>query len=221
MVISRLTQDKKCLRARLMAFLAGDGGVYFRKRKNQRGSSSYELLFCPDHKSLLDLFVQATKVLYQKTPNVHDYGRYYKARVFSKEAYTDLMRDSQYGKLTWRVPREFLKTKKMKKEWLRAFWDCEGYVGRRQLQVQSVNEIGLIQVRKLLREFNVESNLYNYKRANPNWNINHILSISSRPAIWQFFKNVGFNHEVKAAKLSLMFNASVPESGKWARLEQQ
>ena len=70
----------------------------------------------------------------------------------------------------WRVPFEFLKTREMKSEWLRGFFDAEAHVNKQnKIQIQSVNKNGLQDVKDLLKSIGLEpSKIYEYKRKNKN-----------------------------------------------------
>ena len=89
-------------------------------------------------------------------------------------------------------------------------------MGKKCIQIQSVNEKGLLSMQKLLGEFDIKSNFYTYQRKNKNWNTNYLLFILRKESIYKFFKNIGFNHPVKQEKI---FNMPACRNGKRARLE--
>ncbi len=190
-------------KSRLMGFLSGDGGVYVRKEKN--GRLHHDIVFFPDHKSMVPLFVEAFKLLYLKKPKTKIMKNFYQVRVQSKNACDDLLKDGKFKTLEWNVPREFLFNKESKAEWLRAFFDCEGYVSKKRLQIQSVNKEGIYQIKTLLEDFRIESKIYTYKRKNRNWNINYILNINKKDSRQRFLKEIGFNHKIKLMKLKQQF----------------
>lgn len=199
----------KVLKARLMGFLAGDGTVGIRKENKRKNSTHHDIAFYPDHSSMIGPFIEAFTYLYLKTPLVRKKINHYSVKVSSKFACLDLIKTTEFGLYKWKVPFNFLDTKKSKSEWLKAFFDCEAYVGNNHIRVQSVNKYGLKQVKMLLEELGIESKMYKYERKNKNWNTNHILSINRR-MMAKFLNTVGFNHLLKYKKLTC---ASVPESG--------
>lgn len=87
-------------------------------------------------------------------------------------------------------------------EWLRAYFDCEGYVGKNVIHIQSVNKKGIEKIHELLKEFNIESKIYKYQRKNKNWNTNYLLYILKKESRLNYLKEIGFNHLIKFQKLS-------------------
>ena len=195
------TKKYKLLKARLLAFLAGDGSVSIRNEKGKANSVHYDISFYPDHPSLTNPFFEAFTYLYIKKPKVRAGNNYFIIKVTSKFACMDLLKISPLGSMTWRVPFNFLSTKECKKEWLRAFFDCESSILKDQIQLQSVNQIGLNEVKELLQEFGIESKIYQYKRKNKNWNTNYLLCIMKKDMRRKFLNTIGFNHVVKKEKL--------------------
>ena len=85
---------------------------------------------------------------------------------------------------------------------MRAFFDAEAYVNDKRICVQCVNKKGILQIHELLKQFNIESSLYTYRRENPNWNVNYHLVIQKKHARNIFLKTLGFNHKEKMRKLN-------------------
>jgi len=185
--------------ARICGFLAGDGSVYI--NKGGKNSYHYNICFFPDHISLVKTFVKSFNFLYPLTPRIKKIKKYYRLRLKSKLIYRNLTSFSNFGVLKWNIPLAILKTKELKKEWLRAFFDCEGCVGKRAIQVQSVNKKGLYSVQRLLRELDINSKMYIYQRKNKKWNINYILMILGKENIKKYIQLIGFNHSEKLKKL--------------------
>ena len=206
------SKDYKILKSKLFGFLAGDGSVLIRKEKKSKVTTHHDIAFYPDHDSLIDVFIHAFTYLYMKKPTIKYRGNHYSLRVSSKQVCLDLLKNAKFGTHTWEVPLDFLDSIECKKEWLRAFFDCESYVGKRQIQLQSVNKKGIFQVKNLLEEFGIESKIYKYERKNKNWSTNYILCIGKKDSRKQFLNKVGFNHRSKLGKLEKQF-ASVTESG--------
>jgi intein/homing endonuclease len=182
---------------------------------DHRGKIHHSFAFYPDHYSLLPPFLEAVKYLYLESPRIEDLHTYYRIKVCSQAACLDLLKVGQYGSLTWVVPFELLTTLELKREWLRAFFDCEAYVGKAHIRVQSVNRQGLHNIGALLGEFGIECKFYTYTRKQVTWNVNYILNISKIDSRRRFLKEIGFNHANKQEKLI----ASVAESGQRASLE--
>ena len=196
-----------------MGFLSGDGSVGIRKENKRNNAIHHDIAFYPDHFSMIGPFIEAFTYLYLKKPLVRKKKNHYSIKVSSKFACLDLIETVDFGLHKWRVPFSFLNTTDSKIEWLRSFFDCEGYVGNRDIRVQSVNKKGLQQVKKLLGELGIESKMYKYERKNENWNTNYILSIMKKDHRKMYLNKIGFNHILKLNKLKLQFQASVPESG--------
>lgn len=195
------------MKARLHAFLVGDGCVCVNREKN--GSMHHSFSFYPDHESLISLFVEATEYLYCKRPTVRQAINHYRLKVCSQFACEDLLQIGKYGSLDWHVPLELLNTRELKREWLRAFFDCEAYVNQKYLRIESVNKSGIQEVCALLAAFGVHTNFYTYIRKNTNWNVNYILCTGKKESRRRFLKEIGFNHPIKQEKLI----ASVAEPG--------
>jgi len=103
------------LTARLCGYLAGDGSLCFRTEKDN-GREHHDIRFYPDHKSLVSLFVNTFYRLYAKKPSVKELEKHYRIHVSCKFAYKDLSNLSNFGTMTWRLPR-FIKTRKLQIEW--------------------------------------------------------------------------------------------------------
>ncbi len=187
------------LKTRLNAFLAGDGSVFLR-RKNSR-ILHYAISFYPDEKNMLDCYLAALKELYLKEPRVDNRGMYYSVRTVSKFAVLDLLRDGNFGSMSWRVLLSLLKNRRLKIEWLRAFFDCESHVARKCIQLQGVNRVGIYQIKDLLGGIGIDSRIYEYDRKKENWNMNYILCIAPKENRQRYLNTVGFNNLKKLESL--------------------
>jgi len=110
----------------------------------------------------------------------------------------------QYGpikSLEWTIPN-FCNSKQKKREWLRAFFDCEAHVNKQSICVQSVNKQGLEQIKQCLQEFNINALTYKYERKQKNWNTNYLLFIFRKKDRQRFLKVIGFTHHKKLERLS-------------------
>jgi intein/homing endonuclease len=75
------------------------------------------------------------------------------------------------------------------------------YVGKTEIRVQSVNKKGLLELQKILLQFQIKSNFYSYERKQKNWKTNYHLAIMRRGSRVKFLKYIGFNHIKKLQKL--------------------
>jgi len=198
--------DKTLHKARLMGFIAGDGNLDIRREKARPWVTHHDIRFYPDDDKMLSCFKESFKTVYGKEISyVKEHEKYKTARVCSKFACLDLTSITKFGTKTWKIPLSFLKTKRMKKEWLRAFFDCEAYVGKGRICVQSVNKQGILQIKNLLESFNIRSRVYEYERKQKNWSTNHLLFILDKKSRHTFLKEIGFNHQSKQKKLEEQF----------------
>lgn len=157
--------------------------------------------FYPDHPSIVGPFVEAFSKVYGKIPTVRSYGTHFCVSITSKTVVSDLLKESAYSSLGWYVPKWILKSKNYSKEWLRAFFDAEASVSKYDVRVQSINKSGLLQVKSMLKLFNIKTREYRYSRQNPRWNVNYHLSIQKNSSRLIFLRTIGFNHSEKLKKL--------------------
>ncbi|MBI2148967.1 hypothetical protein HYU23_04760 [Candidatus Woesearchaeota archaeon] len=194
-----LINNNPILKARICGYLAGDGNILIRKLNNN--PTHYITRFYPDHISLVNSFREAFIKIYKKEPKIKDNGNFFSLTIYSKIVVEDLLKLGNFGKLEWRAPMKILKSKNAKKEWLRAIYDCEGYVGKKQIKIQTVNEKGIGDIKRLLNEFNIDSKNYIYQPKNKKWNIVYILIINKKSERIKFLNEIGFNHTSKMEKL--------------------
>lgn len=191
------------LKARLFGYLAGDGNILI---GNKISNFHHTVRFYPDYKSMIKPFCEAFYKVYGKIPKVKRLHNHYFLHIDSKTIVLDIINSAKLGILNWEVPYEILHNKKCKKEWLRAFFDCEAYVGKEHIKIQCVNKTGMKQVRRLLNEFNIVPNSYIYTPKNKNWNTNYILTIGNKEMRKRYLHIIGFNHALKLAKLKESIN---------------
>ncbi len=191
------------LRARLNGYLCGDGSVMLRRERGQyeRGDIS----FYPDHLSLIAPYSECLDVLYNKKPNIAKKHNYYQVRVSSICAVRHILSEGIFTAKGWRVPEWVMQNKWCSREWLRAFYDCEGYVGQRRIHLQCVNKKGMDQIREMLGGFDIETRKYVYERKNKNWNTNYHLGIFKKESRYNFLNTIGLNHKEKLRKLVAQF----------------
>jgi intein/homing endonuclease len=187
------------LKARIIGYLIGDGSVSVHYGSD--GNAHHSIDFYPDDLGMLKSYIQAMSLVYDVIPKIKNLGNYYSVRTSSKPIVLDLLKITSFKSLDWKVP--MLSKSEEKIEFLRAIYDCEGYVGEKLIAIQSVNKVGLVQVSDLLKEFRILSKLYSYKRKNPRWNTNYLLYITDKESRRNFLKRIGFSHSKKLLKLKL------------------
>lgn len=122
-----------------------------------------------------------------------------RCRKYSKEIYYKLMENGPYHSHVWKFPNI---SNNLSKHWLRAFFDCEGWVisDRRQTRsvcLESVNRNQLPKIQKTLLDLKIDS--FIYKRKNRSTSI---LVIPNKKSLINFKENIGFLHPKKKAKLN-------------------
>ena len=188
------------LKARIHGYLCGDGSVS-RRKEIANGKVHNEIRFYPDHITMASSFLDAFNQVYGKRLRMKERKNHYLVSVNSKIIVNDLLKDGPFSSMNWHVPDWVMRDQENAKEWLRAFFDSEAYVNAREIRVQSVNRMGLHQVKIMLERFGISSGEYSYKRKNNRWNINYHLVISGQVNRCNFLKRVGFNHIKKLNRL--------------------
>lgn len=187
------------LKARIFGYIAGDGNISVRESK--KGKIHHVLKFFPDHESLIKIFNDAFIKVYNKKPIIKKKKCFYDLRIYSKPIILDMLSYAKFGMYNWDIPK-FVTDNKSKKEWIRAFFDAEAYVGPQHIKVHSVNKEGLLKIQSmLLDDFKIESKIYSYTPKNPKHNIQYILMIIQNSMRRKFLNKIGFNHKVKKNKL--------------------
>ena len=98
---------------------------------------------------------------------------------------------------SWFIPKKIRKSRrKVRAEWLKAFFDDESYVSKKQKRIvlNMVNKNGLDQVQLMLGDFGIKSRLkgpYNYKKYS-----SYHLTIY-KESLLNYWKFIGFNHPKK------------------------
>jgi intein/homing endonuclease len=197
LLIEQRSKQHPELKARLVGYLMGDGYASIRKEPN--GKVHYTLGFFPDDEEMPLAFLDGFRAIYSTVPRVVNEGKFYSARKESQSIVQDLLLLGSFHSIKWVPPSAY--TKEQRIEWLRAFFDCEAYVGKKYVRVESVSEQGLHTVKLWLKELDISSQLYTYQRKQKTWNINFILVITDVKDIQKFLKQIGFYHSRKAQAL--------------------
>lgn len=187
-------------KARIIGFIMGDGSITFDDSSSK--GNHHDLRFYPDNIDVANIFINDFEKLYLKKPNLRKLKNYFILHVSSKPAWEDLKKFGDLSSLKWKFPKG-LSSKEEKIEWLKAIFDCEAYVSikKKNISFQTVSKRGIVSVQNLLKEFEIDSKIYNYKRKNPKWNTNYLLFILGKENIYKFKQKIGFNHPLKKEQL--------------------
>jgi len=199
--IKKNSNKNNHLKMRLLGYLAGDGYVSIRQDKT---GIHHELRFFPDHKSLIKPFIEASQKVYNKVPIIKKLKNYYMLRIYSKAVILDILKMGDLRSHAWKIPK--FNNRIEKKEWLRAFFDSEASVVKDKISLGSVNGDGMVQIKRLLEEFNIDSRLYRYTQKNKNWNDVFFLNIIKKESRKNYLNEIGFNHSLKTEKLKRCFS---------------
>ena len=186
-------------KARIIAHLIGDGAVY---RSNHDYNVKYEV---KDLESLNSFEKDMISIYGLKlTKGFKNSGITGKpipfVRLRSKLVYDDLLKYSTYHSKDWKINNIILNSsRKIKREFLKAFFDDEGSVvpqgNKGIIKLYSINSNGLKQLQKMLLKFNIENRLdhgYGAKR-----NVYAVLIKDLN----KFDEEIGFNLKRKENKL--------------------
>src|SRR3989344_5987715 len=181
--------------AAIHGYLCSDG--YVIKNPESQKHKYYYIGLRNTNEVLLRDFQQKFEAVFGIKPIITNEGR---CKAQNKSIYELLTKDFSYYSYEWELPKL---NKDQLKYWLRAFFDCEGWVEyqpeiyRRLIRAESCNEKGILSVQGALRKFNINS--YIKKR---NYRTIWRLTICDRKSVLEFQKNVGFLHPEKNAKLA-------------------
>ncbi len=189
-------------RARLIGFLMGDGCLNS-PVKSSKKIQHHDIRFYPDDFNMAKIFVEDFKKLYLKKPTIKELKNYYAVTVSSKPAWQHLRSLGEFSSLQWEFPKTLF-SKKEKIEWLKAIFDCEGYVYKKRSRIsfQSISKKGVESIKIILEELSISSKIYVYERKNPKWKTNYLLFISGKENIIKFRDIIGFNHFKKKIDLN-------------------
>ncbi len=187
-------------KARILAHLIGDGCVY------RSSETNYVIkLEVTDAESLNQFETDLISVYGLKpTRGTNPSGKTGRLIPFvsllSKRAYEDLLTYCEFRSSTWYVPSQiFSADLSIKREFLRALFDDEGTVVRdrkqRVVRLYSINLNGLLQIQRILQEFDMESRItpgYGFKR-----NVFGLIPKDTK----RFAEKIGFNLSRKQSLL--------------------
>lgn len=180
--------------AAIHAYLCADG--YVIKNPETQKQKYYKIGFRNTNLVLLKYFQNRFEKVFGIKPCLYGGQRCQKG---SKEIYGLLTKEfGSFYSRGWRMPKL---NNKLSKLWLRAYFDCEGWVfckkhQNRHIGVDCVNEKGLNQAENTLNDLGIKTiRKYNQKRKI------HRIFIYGKGTIEKFAKLIGFLHPEKAAKL--------------------
>jgi hypothetical protein len=183
------------------AYLCADG--YVIQNPPTRKNKYYYIGFRNTTDVLLDDFDNNFNRAFKILPRRGKDGR---CIVQNKTIYLLLTKDYSYYSYEWRMPS--LRSGLLK-YWLRAYFDCEGWVisaghQNRSINADCVNLKGLKQVRAALRVLGI----YSIIRKRNERNI-YTLSIYRKASLVLFQERIGFLHPLKSDKLQKAINSYV------------
>ena len=191
-------------KAAISAYLCGDGSICIRQEKH-----IYEIRFAIDDlilaKRIVNLFEREFNVspIIKKIKSKTATGPgYFNVRISSKPVGKHLLQIGSYGGLDWNIPLKL--DTESKKEWIRCFFDCEAYVNllKKQIQVKSINQVGLNNLKELLEEQQIFPKFYGpYKQKGENHNPYYFLIIYGKDNIRKYCEKIGFYHSKKINNL--------------------
>src|SRR4030043_1982243 len=180
--------------ATVHAYLCADG--YVIKNPENQKHKYYRIGFRNTNLILLKDFQEKFEKVFRIKPRLVEGQR---CEIGSKEIYEALSKKfGSFYSWEWKMPRL---DKKITKIWLRAYFDCEGWVfckthQNRHIGVDCVNEEGLNQVIKALNDMGIKTiKKYNKKR-----DIYRIL-IYGKENLIKFNDEIGFLHPDKNRKM--------------------
>jgi len=185
--------------AAIHGYLCADGYV-IRNPKHQK-HKYYHIGLRNTNQSLLEDFQQKFEAVFGIRPIITNEGR---CKIQNKEIYNFLTKNFSYYSYEWKLPKL---SKENLSYWLRAFFDCEGWVENqpaksRLVGVDCCNEAGLLSVQEALNKFNIASEIKK-KRERIIWR----LTICGIEDLKKFHKYIGFLHPNKNQKLNEAINS--------------
>jgi len=182
--------------AAVHAYLCADG--YVIKNPLIQKQKYYVIGFRNTNLTLLKDFQNNFYNVFKIKPHLIEGQR---CRIGSKKIYELLTQ--QFGSFyswEWKMPKI---NEKLKRVWLRAYFDCEGWVTckshkNRMIGADCVNLRGIKQIQDALNDFGISTKL---KKRN-NRNI-FSLSIFGKENLIKFYNKIGFLHPLKIQKLNM------------------
>ncbi len=176
-------------KASLIGMITGDGCLY----KSQ-------LLYVNNNLTLVKKFARLVKKVYgANTRQTRCKSNAFMSRIVRKSIAEDLKEYCRsFKSCDWEVPKQiFASAKVAKAAYVRALFDDDGTIGKREIRLISINERALNQLRVLLHEmFNIHS--YVYPRCDGG---GYHLSIYGKENMKRFANAISFSSGLKRKKL--------------------
>lgn len=179
--------------AAIHAYLCGDG--YVIKNPDTQKHKYYYIGLRNTNEVLLKDFQQKFKAVFGITPIITNEGR---CKIQNKEIYYILTKDFSYYSYEWKMPEL---SREDAKSWLRAFFDCEGWVENqprksRLIGLECCNHSGILQIKDELQKLGIASQLVK-KKDRTIWR----LTICGKENILKYQQEIDFFHPQKKQKL--------------------
>ena len=178
------------------AYLCADG--YVIKNPKTQKQKYYKIGFRNTNLILLKDFQNRFEKVFGIKPHLRKDGR---CEVGSKKIYMRLIREfGSFHSQIWRMPAL---SNKLLVIWLKAFFDCEGWVfckthQNRHIGLDSINEKGIDQLIRSLNRINIKT----IKKINEKRKIYRIF-IYGKENLIKFNEKIGFLHPQKVKKLNM------------------
>lgn len=179
-------------------YLCSDG--YVVKNEKGFGHKFYAIGFRNTNPVLLKDFQQRFTQYFGKTPSIYRDGR---SLIRSKPIYYQLTKDFSYYSAKWSLPKL---SKKLLSIWLRAYFDCDGWVElqkakSRSIRIDSINLKGLREIQSALNTFEITSTIKKRRETR------HRLTIAGLDDLRRFQKLINFLHPAKRKTLDDALNS--------------
>lgn len=179
--------------AAIHGYLCSDG--YVIKNPESQKHKYYYIGLRNTNDVLLSDFQQKFEAVFGIKPIITNEGR---CKIQNKEIYELLTKGFSYYSYEWKLPKL---NKGQLRYWLRAFFDCEGWVENqpaksRLIGADCCNESGLLSIQKALNKFDIFSSIKK-KNGRIIWRI----TICDLRNLKIFQEHIGFLHPEKKLKL--------------------
>ena len=200
----RLSEGFTKEKVAINSYLCGDGNISIRKK-----GFHHDIRFFLDDidlaKRVVNLFEKefnASPVIRRMKSKIGGGKGFFKVEICNKPVCEHLLKLGNYGCMNWEIPKGL--SSEFKKEWIKCFFDCEAHVniGKRQIQVKSVNGNGLACLKNMLEGWGIFPKLYGpYKQYSENHNSYYFLIVLGKENILGYSNNIGFYHPKKIKSL--------------------
>jgi len=195
--------------ARIHAHACGDGSVYIRNSKRSPGTllkhkrrniyrKEWVIEYYNNEPELVKEFVSDFKISFNRNKKtLRNKIKFIGAKHIAEKL--ELTGKNSYN---WYIPNFIMNaSNKIRSNWLRAFFDDEGYFSGSAINLTVVNKKGITQIQHLLSSLSIQSNLHGpYFQKNPKHHPFYRISIL-RENIIAFWKYVNFLHPIKKKRL--------------------